>query len=459
LVLLVLERNKKKKFLKLFMRWWVWLIIVFVLVFGFFVIVGLLGGDGELTQEEVEEALLLEAIGEESLINKSPPRFEWRSCERVGLKTNVVLIFAKRKYSFSFSDTCLSGRGNEYAVNYVCEGNRPSASAEKCAFGCEKAMCLESNKFDWDEIRANDVAQTNDDWRSPKRLPFSNEGWEEAQYISPDGNTFYFGYIDVDVFRVLGIGGEKDDEIVKIGPLRDTKKSCILGSLGAFNCGEYPRFDLFFSERNGDGWTEPKPHPLTMKGPPSYGITLVNNNKAYYYTSFDLVNYEGEDIAYSEKVDGVWSDPVNVEVVNTIYRENDPYVTADESEMFFWSDRPAKFGGNNIWRSVRVNGEWQAPEILPAPINGEDNDMQTFLYGNTLYFSSNSRSPGGTPFILYKSERLGDMEWGEPEVVISSGFAIGEPSITDDGSRLYFEQIFTDGKGNFNPDSYYVERK
>lgn len=74
--------------------------------------------------------------------------------------------------------------------------------------------------------------------------------------------------------------------------------------------------------------------------------------------------------------------------------------------MFFWSKRPAKFKGNNIYRSVKVNGEWQAPELLPEPINSGGDDMQTFMYGDDLYFVSN-RQPSGMPMSIYRSKRLG----------------------------------------------------
>ena len=118
--------------------------------------------------------------------------------------------------------------------------------------------------------------------------------------------------------------------------------------------------------------------------------------------------------------------------------------------MFFWSKRSAKFKGNNIFRSVKLNGTWQVPELLPEPINSDGADMQTFVYEDDLYFVSN-RQPDGMPTGIYKSKRLGDNTYGKPELIVSSKIGVGEPSIPNDGSRLYFEQIFTDGKGNFKP--------
>jgi hypothetical protein len=126
------------------MRWWVWLIIVIVLVFGFFVIVGLLGGDGELTQEEVEEALISEELEEESLVNKSPLRFEWKSCEEIS--NGIILEFIYDKdYIYTIENNCRqSWNGGEISANYYCEGVRPRVKIDNCEFGCENARCVGS---------------------------------------------------------------------------------------------------------------------------------------------------------------------------------------------------------------------------------------------------------------------------------------------------------------------------
>lgn len=58
-----------------------------------------------------------------------------------------------------------------------------------------------------------------------------------------------------------------------------------------------------------------------------------------------------------------------------------------------------------------------------------------------------------TPAVLETEDN-----WGTPERVIYSDLAVREPSITADGEFLYFEQIFSDGNGNFNPEMMRVRR-
>ena len=315
-----------------------------------------------------------------------------------------------------------------------------------------KIFGLTLHASDWPAIRKNDIAQVSSEWQEPKLLPFNTAGWQEGNYISPDGQTFYFGYINVDAFR-LRLG---DGQLKKIGPSLDDQKTCLLGALGNWNCGDYPRYDLFYVEKTSGGWSEPRPHSLTLNCPVQ-SITLVNENKAYFVTSFDDHCRE-KDIAYSEKINGAWQPAKKIEAVSSVYWDDDPYVNQADNEMFFWSQRPAKFQGHNIYRSVKANGAWQAPELLPPPINSAGDDLQTFVYGDYLYFVSN-RQPTGKPMGIYRSKIMGGNQWGEPEMVVSSKFAVGEPSLPADGGRLYFEQIFTDGQGNFKAEMLFAERK
>ncbi|MCH7902604.1 hypothetical protein IIC68_02515, partial [archaeon] len=71
--------------------------------------------------------------------------------------------------------------------------------------GCSEPKTVE---LDWDEIRANDIAKTSDEWGTPKLLDFSTNGWEEAPYISPNEKEFFFIYTNIDVFHFILNSGE-----------------------------------------------------------------------------------------------------------------------------------------------------------------------------------------------------------------------------------------------------------
>lgn len=288
------------------------------------------------------------------------------------------------------------------------------------------------------KYRQTDIAKISDEWQGPVFMKSINTtGWEDGAYISADGKTLYFVYMNIDLLKL--------PEIIKNGPNRDSKKTCRPA------CGQYPRIDLFYSTKNLSGkWQTPKPHPLTVPRPVG-GLVLANENKAYFHMEKD----DGlkTEIYFAEKSGGKWQSPQKISALSSAYKDDDPHVTSDENEIFFWSDRPG-MGRTDIYVSKKINGEWQKPMPLPPPINGPSNDMQPFLRQNILYFASDR---DGKPKI-YKSERIGE-NWGIPKIVIESNFAVGEPTLTADGKFLYFVQIFQSESQGHNADIFYLERK
>ena len=317
----------------------------------------------------------------------------------------------------------------------------------------------------WEEVRANSIAKVSSDFKEPKYIPISSEGWEDSEYISQDGNTLYFIYINLDLLEL--------PKVVFVGPNRDPQGSCKNGVSCGYVSAKSQRGDTFYSTKLGDNsWSTPKPHPLTLDEP-VHGIVFVNDNKAYFHK--EGAQPDTTNIYYSEKINGGWSEHKEVTVVNSKYREDDVYVNPSDDKMLFWSTRPDSFGKKNIYYSEKINGEWQAPVLMPEPINSNEDDMHPFLFdktlnsnrdspilseSNTLYFSS-GRTDG--KLRIYRSTLLsGGIStgtWSQPEIIIESNFAVGEPTLPTDGSRLYFLQIFNSGTGKYTADLMYVEKK
>ena len=82
------------------------------------------------------------------------------------------------------------------------------------------------------------------------------------------------------------------------------------------------------------------------------------------------------DIWVSYKINGVWSEPENLmdvpgePPVNTAFHDHCLSFSADGNEAFWTSTRPGGFGGNDIWTSRRVDGQWTEPENLGPNVNG-----------------------------------------------------------------------------------------
>lgn len=105
--------------------------------------------------------------------------------------------------------------------------------------------------------------------------------------------------------------------------------------------------------------------------------------------------YGLSDLYVSERINGKWSDPVNLgNVVNTFGNEVFPLLVNDTT-LFFASDGLLGLGGLDIYQTDFVKGKWTKPWNLKHPINSSLDDF-SIAFDKTLtkgFFSSNR--PGG----------------------------------------------------------------
>ncbi len=93
-----------------------------------------------------------------------------------------------------------------------------------------------------------------------------------------------------------------------------------------------------------------------------------------------------------------WSAPKNLGVViNSNRRETTPFLSEDNTTLFFSSNRWNSFGGNDIYESKRLDDSWvnwSEPEKLSEPINSSADDGQPYfnMTSGYLYFSSTRES-------------------------------------------------------------------
>lgn len=170
-----------------------------------------------------------------------------------------------------------------------------------------------------------------------------------------------------------------------------------------------------------------------------------------YFSSNRGGGVGGMDIWFSQKVSGVWTEPLNLgTVVNTTANEGGLYLTSDGNKLYFTSDRTGGFGSSDIWISTKINDVWTTPVNLGAPINSsaEDGFLCLSSDGNKLYFSS-TRESGYGGLDIWVSTKTGTT-WSEPE---NLGPAVNTemdewcPALSADGQKLYFTSNRNGGKG------------
>lgn len=147
--------------------------------------------------------------------------------------------------------------------------------------------------------------------------------------------------------------------------------------------------------------------------------------------------------------DASWRDASSVDPggllgVNTAATEGCPYESPNGRSLFFASNRAGQL---DVWVSTRLgNGDWGAPERLPAPVNTGANEFcPTPLPGGGLLFVStrdDGQNCGGGTSDLYQSHPLPSGGWAEPEhlgcTVNSAGNEFSPSYVPARGGMLFF---------------------
>lgn len=121
------------------------------------------------------------------------------------------------------------------------------------------------------------------------------------------------------------------------------------------------------------------------------------------------------DLYQAELINGKWQNVRNLTALNTTSWESQPSLSSDGRTLYFVSDRPGGYGGQDIYVSTRVGDNWTTPQNLGPIINSAGMEASPFIAadGRTLYFSSNGR-PGLGGYDVYVSHNVGGV-WSTPE--------------------------------------------
>ncbi len=276
---------------------------------------------------------------------------------------------------------------------------------------------------EWDAIRAADVAVFTSEWGLPVRIAASDAGWEDSANITPDGQRLYFTYYPGDLLSDFSTRKFVDDLDIYYSDFPFTSKV------------KDTRF--FMAE---DIWSEVGP---TID---SQGNIFYNSNRDYLNDkkSDQDVWMNGERLLFNDAIpDSEWGNPFYDEATDTLW--------LDELDTKMW-----------MLKNAKANNFSGTPVLAPAPLQVDGySNFQPWLSsdGLTIYFSTNR---GEVPNLygpqIYMSTRTGDT-WATPKLVGYSKIGMGEATLTADGKRLYFVQLFSDGKGHYTSDMFYVERK
>lgn len=150
---------------------------------------------------------------------------------------------------------------------------------------------------------------------------------------------------------------------------------------------------IYTARRSGSQWTDITPFEHNN---PEYNLSYpyVSADGRYLFFCSDMPGGEGNyDIYMCEKLEGQWSEPVNLgPEVNSSSAELHPFMHSS-GRLYFASDRPGGKGGLDVWSSSLAYGSWTTPRVLDEPVNSEADDFAFYAAQGGLqgYFTSNRR--------------------------------------------------------------------
>ncbi len=203
--------------------------------------------------------------------------------------------------------------------------------------------------------------------------------------------------------------------------------------------------DFYESDRSGTGWTRAHALAGEINSPNNEGaLNISQDGQLLIFTGCNFQNGFGScDLFMSKLTPTGWSPAENMGPnFNTEFWESAPSLSPDKRDLYFTSNRPGGFGGNDLYVSHRSEtGRWSAPENMGASINTDGDESAPFIHAdnNSLYFTSNGL-PGYGGDDLFVVRRRPNGEWGIPE---NLGYPIN--TIENEGSLI----VAADGKTAF----------
>ncbi len=249
----------------------------------------------------------------------------------------------------------------------------------------------------------------------PVNGKLNSAGAEDSSFIMPDGNTIYFFFtpeVNIPVEKqildgVTGIwvskkiNGEfgEPERII----LQDKNKLALDGCEFVENnvmlfCSAREGysginwFSALFNE-NKNKWEFDK----KVEFPEEWKVGELHEfNGELYYHSEREGGKGGLDIwKITRNEKGEWQTPENIESINTEKDEGWPALSPDGNELWLTKD----YG---LWRSKKINGEWQKPELIISPLAGEatiDNFGNVYF---THHFYKNDTMLEADIYVAYK---------------------------------------------------------
>ncbi len=148
-------------------------------------------------------------------------------------------------------------------------------------------------------------------------------------------------------------------------------------------------YDLFISDISGAIDANPLPGYVNTEFNEASACFNKEGDEMYFVRCGD----DDEEIRNcklykSVLVNSEWSKGVVLSFVKERVNYLSPWLSDDDSVLYFASDDPNGYGGYDIYYSLRQDKGWSKPQIFPKLINTVGNEKFITTWRNKIYFSS-----------------------------------------------------------------------
>jgi cytohesin len=200
----------------------------------------------------------------------------------------------------------------------------------------------------------------------------------------------------------------------------------------------YSTGGILMSERINGRWTAPRFATFVGDGNADVPFFTQDGKRMYLMSDMGLPDNpqsRRERIWYVDRTKEGWSEPKPVDATVNDYPHHWHFSVDADHTIYFSSSVPEGLGEGDIYRAKLVDGKWQKPENLGAPVNSDAGEGMPNIApdGSYLLFSRSYDL-----FISYRKEGGG---WTEPQ---NLGKPINTPSleicpmISPDGKYMFF---------------------
>lgn len=240
-------------------------------------------------------------------------------------------------------------------------------------------------------------------------------GGEDSPFISEDGNTLYFFFTPQ-----VAVPAEKQ----------------ILDGVTG----------IYVSQKVNGQWNRPQRIWLQEPGKlAGDGCEFVLGSRMWFCSARE--GFTGFHWFTADFKDGRWQNWQLADFPEA-YQVGELHISADGKQLYFHSARPGGKGNLDIWVSTLENGKWQEPVNLEAVNTPDLEGWPALNPGETeLWFYRN--------YSIFRSKKVNGL-WQPPEVILSS--LAGEPTLDAEGN-LYFTHHFYKDNKMIEADIYVAFRK